>query len=929
MNSSTRPSPELLLPVGTREMLEAAVANGADAVYFGVPHWNARGRTEDFSLEDVGEMIRYARVRGVRTFLAMNVLVFERELRELPEFLAKVISLEPDAFIIQDIGLARLIRAIAPTQEIHASTQMTLASAESVNLAAKLGFNRAVLARELSLKEIARIKEATPLELEVFIHGALCVSYSGQCLTSENFGGRSANRGQCAQSCRLPYRIFVDGKEFRDTDAQYLFSPHDLCALPRLGELEEIGVNSLKVEGRLKSPEYVAAVARAYRKALDRTPLEASDKEPLEVLFSRGLRTGWLDGDNHQELVDGTFSNHHGMYLGTVVRVERGCVVVELDECLEIPAFAGMTKQDKGCAGHAQDKRCADGLVAGMMPRPGDGILFEEPRFAQSAGARLYASQVVHEHKGKPSTRGCGPQLLKMEFGRDFDTRQVAREMKAYRNDSPALEKELRKTFTDREQAKRIPVKMLLEGCIGTPLSLTVQDYSGHSVMAHGDTPIEEARNSGAVAGKNDASKSDTLIDGKKGAGKNDAGNKLRGLAQKELSALGSTAYSLDNLSVSVAPNAFIAGKMLRTLRQKAIELLDNARCEWKELNPSANAGRALLNSVKFANVKTAAQSSTGNKIPAFAGMTDEPAGMTIEPAGMTKDPAISVLVRSPEQIPALEGLDIDNVVMDFDWGVKYDEPLEQIRELGFRAGMATLRIHKPGESHYLKNILRLCPDFALVRNLGALSILKESGIPLAGDYSLNAANCLSYDWLLSQGLQTLHPSWDLNSTQLFDLLGDIDGSRMELTLHQYMPAFHSEYCAFARALTTGRRFPECGKICTQHKVEILDHKGERHFLQSDAECRNTLFVGKPQSALKLLPDLRSAGVNHFRLEMLQEDAATVRKKALIYTQAIRGKISIEEAIRMAGVEEKYGLSEGQLFNESVWHDRKKNDAGK
>ena len=843
MNSSTRPSPELLLPVGTREMLEAAVANGADAVYFGVPHWNARGRTEDFSLEDVGEMIRYARVRGVRTFLAMNVLVFERELRELPEFLAKVISLEPDAFIIQDIGLARLIRAIAPTQEIHASTQMTLASAESVNLAAKLGFNRAVLARELSLKEIARIKEATPLELEVFIHGALCVSYSGQCLTSENFGGRSANRGQCAQSCRLPYRIFVDGKEYRDTDAQYLFSPHDLCALPRLGELEEIGVSSLKVEGRLKSPEYVAAVASAYRKALGRIPLEGKDMAPLEVLFSRGLRTGWLDGDNHQELVDGTFSNHHGMFLGTVVRVERGCVVVELDE----------------------------NVLADMMPRPGDGILFEEPRFAQSAGARLYASQVVHEYKGKPSTRGCGPQLLKIEFGRDFDTRQVARGMKVYRNDSPALEKELRKTFTDREQAKRIPVKMELSGSIGNVLKLAVYDVPRNRVEIESDTVLEAAKNG-------------------------DMGDKLRDLAQKELSGLSATAYSLRDLEIDVERGAFIPGKMLRTLRQKAIEALDNERCIWHELNPSANAGRALLNSVKF-----------GTKVAPTAAR-----------------PVISVLVRSPEQIPALEGLDIDNVVMDFDWGVKYDEPQEQIRELGFRAGMATLRIHKPGESHYLKNILRLCPDFALVRNLGALSILKESGIPLAGDYSLNAANSLSYDWLLSQGLQTLHPSWDLNSTQLFDLLGDIDGSRMELTLHQYMPAFHSEYCAFARALTTGRRFPECGKICTQHKVEILDHKGERHFLQSDAECRNTLFVGKPQSALKLLPDLRAAGVNHFRLEMLQEDAATVRKKALIYTQAIRGKISIDEAIRLAGVEEKYGLSEGQLFNESVWHDRKK-----
>jgi len=866
-------------------MLEAAIDNGADAVYFGVPHWNARGRTEDFSLEDVGEMIRYARVRGVRTFLAMNVLVFEREMQQLPEFLERLIALEPDAFIIQDIGLARLIRAIAPTQEIHASTQMTLASAEAVNLAAELGFNRAVLARELSTKQIAAIKSATPLELEVFIHGALCVSYSGQCLTSENFGGRSANRGQCAQSCRLPYRIFVDGKEYRETNAQYLFSTRDLCALPKLNELEEIGVSSLKVEGRLKSPEYVAAVAHAYRKALDGIAPDAKEKEPLEVLFSRGLNTGWLDGDNHQELVDGTFSNHHGRYLGTVLRVERGCVVVELDSALD--EGSGCAAGKNGGAG----RNAAEGMECAAFPQPGDGILFEEAKFGLSAGARLYASQVIHEYKGKKSTRGCGPQLLKMEFGRDFDTRDVRPHMAVYRNDSPAMEKELRRTFTDRDMAKRLPVKMVLSGEIGGPLSLTISDYSGHKASVTGDTPIEAARNV------------DPANSGR------DTGDKLRALAQKELGGLSATAYRLDNLSVSVAPNAFIAGKMLRTLRQKAVEALDNERCKWHELAPSAIAGRALLNRVKFGTDFASDKKTTPNA-------TDK---QTTENAA-----TVSVLVRNPEQIQALKGLPIDSVVMDFDWGVKYDEPLEQIRELGFKAGMATLRIHKPGENHYLKKILELAPDFALVRNLGALSILGDSGIPLTGDYSLNAANSLTFDWLLSHGLKTLHPSWDLNSTQLFDLLGSIDGSKLELTLHQYMPAFHSEYCAFARALTTGRRFPECGKICTLHKVEILDHKGESHYLQSDAECRNTLFVGKPQSALKLLPDLRAAGVNHFRLEMLQEDAETVRKKVSIYTQAIQGKISIEDAIRKAGIQEKYGLSEGQLFNESTWQDRKK-----
>ena len=853
MNSSAQTSPELLLPVGTREMLEAAVNNGADAVYFGVPHWNARGRTEDFSFDDVRDMIRYARIHGVRTFLAMNVLVFERELQELPEFLEKIISLEPDAFIIQDIGLARLIRAICPNQEIHASTQMTLASAEGVNLVKSIGFNRAVLARELSVKEIAAIKAATDLELEVFIHGALCVSYSGQCLTSENFGGRSANRGQCAQSCRLPYRIFVDGKEYRNTDAQYLFSTRDLCALPKLPELEEIGVNSLKVEGRLKSPEYVAAVSRAYRKALNRIPLDTKDMEPLEVLFSRGLNTGWLDGDNHQKLVNGTFSNHHGMFLGSVVKIDRGNVIIGLDSAI------------------------SDAGENATYPQPGDGILFENAALGVSIGSRLYAAQVTH----LPHAKRGDPKLMKLEFGREFDTRQIAVGMQVYRNDSPALERELRKTFTDREQLVRLPIHMTLSGKIGGPLKLSVYDTPRNSVEVEADFTLEEARNKG-----------------------NDADKALRELAQKELSALSSTAYQLKHLDIQVDRGAFIPGKILRTLRQAAIEKLDEKRTEWKALNPSAEAGRTFLNKtrVKF---KSAAAPTSGTT---FA----------------SARPIISVLVRNPDQIAALEGLAIENVIMDFDWGVKYDTPLEQIRELGFKAGMATLRIHKPGESHYLKNILRLCPDFALVRNLGALSILKESGIPLTGDYSLNAANSASYDWLLSQGLSTLHPSWDLNSTQLFDLLENIDGERLELTLHQYMPAFHSEYCAFARALTTGRRFPECDKICTKHKVEILDHKGERHFLQSDAECRNTLFVGKPQSALKLLPRLRTAGVNHFRLEMLTEDAETVRRKVLIYTQAIQGKISIEDAIREAGIQEKYGLSEGQLFNESTWQDRKK-----
>ena len=845
--------PELLLPVGTRDMLESAINNGADAVYYGVPHWNARGRTEDFSFEDVEEMIRYARLRGVKTYLAMNILIFEREIQELPEFLERLIALKPDAFIIQDIGLARLIKAISPEQEIHASTQMTLASSEAVNLVKDIGFSRAVLARELSAKQIAQIKSLTDLELEVFIHGALCVSYSGQCLTSENFGGRSANRGQCAQSCRLPYRIFVDGKEWKDPKARYLFSTRDLCALPKLEELREIGVESLKVEGRLKSPEYVAAVSHAYRKVLEKNRLTAQDLEPLEVLFSRGLNTGWLDGVNHQELVDGSFSNHHGEFIGTVVRVERGGVIVELE-----------------------DKPVPCTLL------PGDGILFEEymaePEPRQT-GSRLYKatwSASAHDTRSAKNARenargSAGKSQVRLEFGREFNLHKVSYGMKAYRNDSPALEKELHKTFTDKSFAKHIPVCMTLEGKIGEPLKLTIS--SDNSAVTVEGAVLEAARNEVAP-------------------------DALQTIAKKELSALSATAYVLDKLEIKLPANAFLPGKVLRTLRQEAVQAFDEKRLQWKELAPSADNGRAFLHSV----------ASSTNTVAS----TPKPRR------------TITVLVRRPEQIDALQGLDIDKVVMDFDWGVKYDEPLERIHKLGFEAGIATLRIHKPGENHYIKQILTLLPEFALVRNLGSLALLKDSGIPMVGDYSLNATNSASYDWLLAQGLEKLHPSWDLNSTQLFDLLKNIDGSKLELALHQYMPAFHSEYCAFARALTSGRRFPECKKICTQHKVEILDHKGERHFLQSDAECRNTLFVGKPQSAIKLLPRLIAQNVSSYRLELLDEEPESVRRKIDIYTQAIRGKLVIDTAISKAGVEEKYGLSEGQLFNQSVWQDRKK-----
>ena len=227
---------ELLLPVGNMEMALAAIHNGADAIYLGFPQFNARGRSHDFEIQELRDIIEVCHLYGVRAHLAFNILIFPHEIEAVIKGLEAVLPLKPDALIIQDLGLAKLVREMAPDQVIHASTQMTVTNHEAIHLVEDLNFRRFVLGRENSLSEIKQIEQATDKDLEVFVHGALCVAYSGQCFTSESIGGRSANRGQCAQSCRFGYEVFVDGKPKQLTDKKYVVSPSDLCGIAEIPE---------------------------------------------------------------------------------------------------------------------------------------------------------------------------------------------------------------------------------------------------------------------------------------------------------------------------------------------------------------------------------------------------------------------------------------------------------------------------------------------------------------------------------------------------------------------------------------------------------------------------------------------------------------------------------------------------------------------
>src|ERR1041384_6013704 len=310
-----RRKPEILSPAGYWPQLHAAVEAGADSVYFGLKHFTARAKV-GFTLAELPEVMRTLHRRGVKGFVTFNTLVFDHELGEAARALAAIAEAGADAIIVQDLGIVRMAKQIAPDLEIHGSTQMSITSADGVRLAQSFGVSRVTLARELSLDEVRAIRNATDCELEVFVHGALCVAYSGQCFSSEAWGGRSANRGQCAQACRLPYEMIVDGKLQPLGDARYLLSPGDLYALHHVPEICEIGVSTLKIEGRYKDADYVSLTTRAYRQAVDDAwagrplTITPATELQLEQVYSRGLGDFFLSGSNHQAVVRGRAPRH-------------------------------------------------------------------------------------------------------------------------------------------------------------------------------------------------------------------------------------------------------------------------------------------------------------------------------------------------------------------------------------------------------------------------------------------------------------------------------------------------------------------------------------------------------------------------------------------------------------------------------------------
>jgi putative protease len=520
-------------PAGHWPQLRAAIEAGADAVYFGLRHFTARAKA-GFELDEIPEAMRTLHARGVRGYITFNTLVFEHELAEAARTIAALARAGVDALIVQDVGVLELARRIAPQIELHASTQMSITDAAGVDFARALGVDRVTLARELSLEEVRRIHEQTEFELEMFVHGALCVAYSGQCFSSEAWGGRSANRGQCAQACRLPYDMIVDGEQVPLGDARYLLSPGDLFTLNDVQEIVATGVGALKIEGRYKDADYVALTTDSYRKALDtvwageRHEVDAEEAQRLEQVYSRGLGAHFIRGTDHQAVVNGRAPRHRGLAAGVVVHVDAQFVAVDAEIAL----------------------------------KPGDGLVFdaadwrspEEPE----EGGRVY--------EVRPRRNGH----VELAFANGaIDFSRIRPGDRVWRSHDPALAAWAKPFLEPASPVRRQTVSVQVLARPEAPLMSLWTLGNGGQAEVVAATPLQPARNRGLSVE----------------------------MLREQFGRLGNTPYELGELTLDAEGDTFAPVSQLNEMRREAVEKLQglqSVRPEPEVRNPEA-ALRTLM----------------------------------------------------------------------------------------------------------------------------------------------------------------------------------------------------------------------------------------------------------------------------------------------------------------------------------------------
>ncbi len=819
--------PELMSPAGGWPQLKAAIEAGADAVYFGLRHFSARAKV-GFDLKELPEVMKTLHRRSVKGFVTFNTLVFDHEIDEATKAIEQIAAANVDAIIVQDVGIAQLANRIAPNLAIHGSTQMSVTSAQGVELAASLGCTRVVLGRELSLADMRKIASQTDVELECFVHGALCVSYSGQCFSSEAWGGRSANRGKCAQACRLSYDLIVDGVQRDLGPYRYLLSPGDLYAIEQIPELIDIGIACLKIEGRYKDEEYVAMTTRAYREAIDLAMVDlpnvdtADEKLDLEQIYSRGLDAHFMSGVNHQTAVIGRAPRHRGVKVGKVAAVDFRSVDVEFDH--EI--------------------------------KPGDGVVFDAADWRSPNGP---------EEGGNVYTvKSVSAKVVRIDFEHgkiDFNRIRVGDLV--WRTYQPSVVKSVKSITKASRPVFTRPIDFIVTASVGQILRISAKHESGLTASFSGETPLEAAAKR--------ALDDETLHD--------------------KLGRLGGTAFHLGKIERTEAEAVFVPTSMLNDARRKLVEdlILQLEQHKPNQHPPSGRVGEAgqggvevaqsleaKLSEAKLSEAKLSeAKLSEAEPIDTSPSPATRSSRLTLPEGGCSSDdsPQLHLLVRTAEQLDAAIQSRPDSITLDYLELYGLRPSVEKIVAANIVARVASPRILKPSEQNIIRFLTSLECEI-LVRSGGLLQDLLKTDIErefLIGDFSLNAANRLSVETYRQMGLSRITLAYDLNAQQIAELAESSDPSGFEVIAFSHLPVFHMEHCVFCRFLSDGTDNTNCGHPCETHRIAVRDAQGREHPVMADVGCRNTVFGAEAQTDPHAISTWQAAGIANFRLEFVYQ----------------------------------------------------------
>ena len=505
---------ELLAPAGSLAALEAAVESGADAVYIGGNKFNARAFADNLSEEMLKEAVEYAHIRGVKIYVTVNILILQKELEEVMEYINYLYNLYVDVVIVQDIGLVMMIKKLLPNFEVHCSTQMAIHNTDGASLLYELGVKRVVLARELSLQEVNEIVDSTNIDAEIFVHGALCVCYSGQCYMSSLIGGRSGNRGKCAQPCRKRYSLYdiSEEKEIQINSGNYLISTSDLNTYEKLYDIAHSKVASLKIEGRMKRPEYVAIITHHYREALDciqkgkENCISEEAAYELKIAFNREFTQGYLFNNRNQEIVSRERPDNRGIFVGRVLNQMGNIAEIMMEDNFlnDGDSIEIITKDGKstGCtiSGIKKDNNTVKSAKAGDKIR----IFITH---------RVSAGSLVNKTL-------------------DHKLFQKAREEYAYKN------------------KKKIPLRGVFTGKINDVPILELVDINGNTIKVMGDVAIQQAEKQAVSEEK----------------------------ISEQLNKTKDTPYVFENIDIHIDANSFLSVKAINSLRREALEQLSTKR---------------------------------------------------------------------------------------------------------------------------------------------------------------------------------------------------------------------------------------------------------------------------------------------------------------------------------------------------------------